>query len=225
MSGIFAPTIVEEQVNVGTASPTGVVTPKQVDLLAEQFNKAPDEVITDLESTPVMDMPVQVPDDAIAQTIRVSNRVTDTTIPRSGQALLNLIAMVESGGDYNVIVGQGKAIPGAPGSFESYAEHPRVVGMRTSAGPSTAAGRYQITASTWDYLRKKYPDLSDFSPINQDRAAWRLAQSDYASRTGRNLEIDLASGQTQFIRKALERTWTGLIGVDVPGRLAALQGE
>lgn len=225
MSGIYAPTIVEEQQVTQTSDPTGVVIPKQVDLLAKQFDKAPDEVITDLETTPMMDMPVQVPDDSIQQTIKVSNRVTDQTIPRSGQALLNLIAMVESGGDYNVIVGQGKAIPGAPGSFDSYAEHPRVVGMRTVAGPSTAAGRYQITASTWDYLRKKYPDLSDFSPINQDRAAWRLAQSDYRSRTGRDLEVDLASGQTQFIRKALERTWTGLIGVDVPGRLASYSGE
>lgn len=231
MTGIYAPTLVEEQSGqpqvtapLGITAPDGSVIARQVNLLAEQLGKGPTETASDLEASPLMDMPVDVPQTAVAETVKVSNRVTDETIPKPGQALLNVIAMYESAGDYNVIVGQGKSIPGAPGSFESYKEHPRVVGMRTSAGPSTAAGRYQITASTWDGLRAKYPDLVDFSPINQDRAAWRLAQSDYSKRTGRDLLGDLSTGQTQFVSKALKSTWTGLAGQNISGNLASLMG-
>ena len=231
MTGIYAPTIVEEQsYQTQVAAPTGVKVPdvsvisKQVNLLAEQLGKGPEETATDLQTSPLMDMPVDVPQTAIAETVKVSNRVTDQSIPQPGQALLNVIAMYESAGDYNVIVGQGKAIPGTPGSFESYAEHPRVIGMRTSAGPSTAAGRYQITATTWDGLRAKYPDLVDFSPVNQDKAAWRLAQTDYSRRTGRDLLGDLSTGQTQFVGKALRRTWSGLAGQNISGNLASLMG-
>lgn len=203
---------------------TPPVTPEQVNVLADQLDKGPTEVVQDLQKTPLADAPVQVPATAIAETVKVSNKVSDPSIPEQGQALLNLIAMHESAGDYNVIVGQGKAIPGTPGSFESYAEHPRVVGMRTSAGPSTAAGRYQITATTWDYLRSKYPDLVDFSPVSQDRAAWRLAQTDYSKRTGRDLLQDLSTGQTQFVKQALKRTWTSLYNVDVTSSLNNLLG-
>lgn len=232
MTGIYAPTLIEEQSGQPqVVSPTGAIVPdasiisKQVSLLAEQLGKGPEQTASDLQASPLADMPVEVPQNAIAETVKVSNRVTDQTIPQQGQALLNVIAMYESAGDYNVIVGQGKSIPGTPGSFESYKEHPRVIGMRTSAGPSTAAGRYQITASTWDSLRAKYPDLVDFSPVNQDRAAWRLAQTDYSRRTGRDLLGDLTTGQTQFIGKALTSTWTGLAGKNVSGNLASLMGD
>jgi len=231
MTGIYAPTVVEEQsTQTQVTAPTGTVVPdtsiisKQVNLIAEQFGKGPEEVVSDLQASPLVDMPVEVPKTAIAETVKVANRVTDQSIPQPGQALLNVIAMYESAGDYNVIVGKGKSIPGTPGSFESYAEHPRVIGMRTSAGPSTAAGRYQITATTWDGLRAKYPDLTDFSPVNQDRAAWRLAQSDYNKRTGRDLLGDLSTGQTQFVGNALRSTWTGLAGQNISGNLASLLG-
>jgi muramidase (phage lysozyme) len=229
MSDIYAPSLVEERATQSVTTPTGVSIDasnisKPLSLLAEQFNKSPTEVAENLATNPLVDMPITVPKDAVAQTVKVSNKVTEESIPQQGQALLNVIAMYESAGDYNVIVGKGKSIPGTPGSFESYAEHPRVIGMRTSAGPSTAAGRYQITASTWDSLRAKYPDLTDFSPRNQDKAAWRLAQTDYGRRTGRDLLGDLSTGRTQDIGNALRSTWTGLAGQNISGNLASLLG-
>lgn len=107
------------------------------------------------------------------------------------RALLDTIA-VGSGkgnywesGDYNTIVGGKK--------FSDFGDHPRQFGTSTS----TAAGRYQFTKTTWDDVTKKYnaknPDnpITDFSPKNQDRAAYFLAQGDYKRRTGRDLDTDL----------------------------------
>lgn len=140
--------------------------------------------------------------------------VADTTLPAEAVSLLNYIAQHESKGDYNLIVGEGKAIPNTPARFEDYTDHPRIVGMRTIDGPSTAAGRYQIVATTWDELRKKVPGLGDFSPANQDKAAWFLAQQDYRKRTSRNLLDDLRAGEYRFIRTGLEKTWTGIKKAD-----------
>ncbi|HJV24562.1 MAG TPA: glycoside hydrolase family 104 protein [Aromatoleum sp.] len=56
------------------------------------------------------------------------------------------------------------------GLFESYADHPRVAVIR-SGYQSTAAGAYQILASTWDEYRAGLPD---FSPASQDECAARL---------------------------------------------------
>lgn len=136
--------------------------------------------------------------------------VADTSLPAEAYPLLDYLARPESRGDYTLIVGEGKAIPGTPANFKDFTDHPRIVGMRTIKGPSTAAGRYMITASTWDDIRKKVPGLGDFSPANQDKAAWFLAQQDYRKRTSRNLLDDLRAGEYRFIRAGLEKTWTGL---------------
>ena len=83
--------------------------------------------------------------------------------------MLDLISFVEGGTDYGTIVG-GKQ------KFTDYADHPRIVGLTTAAGPSTAAGRYQITATTYDALRKKFNFPRSFSPAIQDEMAIRLIQ-------------------------------------------------
>lgn len=121
-----------------------------------------------------------------------------TNMPAHQRALLDTLAMgnATSGGnywespDYNTIVGKG-------GKFQSYKDHPRVFGTATS----TAAGRYQFTKTTWDDVVKQFNmknrdnPITDFSPQNQDRAAWFLAQRDYSKRTrGRSLDEDLKSG-------------------------------
>jgi muramidase (phage lysozyme) len=224
MAGTFSPDlVVEDQVQVAQ---TEVATPAKVNLDLGSLMNFSDMVQE--KSIPITtetgvnaDVPVDVTSDDVVNIIKTPTTVTDETIPVQGRNLLNMIAMVESGGDYNVIVGEGKSIPGAPGSFESFADHPRIVGMETSAGKSTAAGRYQITATTWDFLKSKYPDLTDFSPKAQDRAAWRLAQSDYKKRTGRELLRDLETGNTNFIAKGLENTWTGLRTIDPEKALQA----
>jgi muramidase (phage lysozyme) len=130
--------------------------------------------------------------------------MASSNLPVNSQSLLDAISAAEgTGGDYNIIVG-GKR-------FESYAEHPNIVGITTKAGPSTAAGKYQITKQTWDDLQKKYPDLTDFSPENQDKAAYYLATDRYKRKfKGRDLSADLAAGNTQYLRAALQDTWTGI---------------
>tara|TARA_R110000868_G_scaffold8081_2_gene41785 strand:- start:9714 stop:10808 length:1095 start_codon:yes stop_codon:yes gene_type:complete len=125
-------------------------------------------------------------------------------LPIEAQAFLDAIASAEgTGGDYNIIVGGSK--------FDSFEQHPGIVGLKTKAGPSTAAGKYQITKQTWDDLQKKYPDLTDFSPDNQDKAAFYLATDRYKRGTkGRDLAADLAAGNTSYLRESLQSTWTGI---------------
>lgn len=120
---------------------------------------------------------------------------------------------------YQAIVGLGKGVEGAPAYFDDYSKHPNVVGMVTPDGKSTAAGRYQITKQTWDELSKKY-NLKDFSPANQDKAAWYLAKERYSRNTsGRDLEADLSNGVTKYIQPSLGATWVSLkTNFDFTGR-------
>lgn len=71
------------------------------------------------------------------------------------------------GSDYGTIVGGTK--------FSDYSKHPGVVGLTTPEGSSTAAGRYQITKSTYDTYAKKL-GVSDFSPETQDKIAYKLIE-------------------------------------------------
>lgn len=71
------------------------------------------------------------------------------------------------GADYNTIVGGGK--------FDDFTKHPNVVGLRTAEGPSTAAGKYQITGTTYRDVAPKL-GITDFSPESQDKIAMKLIE-------------------------------------------------
>lgn len=86
------------------------------------------------------------------------------------QKFLGLLGKAE-GADYNTIVG-GR-------SFSDFGSHPNVVGLRTKEGPSTAAGKYQITKTTYDEFSKKV-GVSDFSPASQDKVALAIIQQEGA---------------------------------------------
>lgn len=137
--------------------------------------------------------------------------VTDTSLPTEAKAFLDTIARYESPA-YDVIVGQGKY--GAPAKFTDFSRHPNIIGMRTVDGPSTAAGRYQFVNKTWRYLQQQYPgQFMDFSPLTQDRAAWRYAQDVYKQRTGRDLLTTLRAGNIQDVKQRLANIWIGF-GLD-----------
>ena len=123
------------------------------------------------------------------------------------RALLETIAGPESQGDYNILYGGGQ--------FDSFEDHPRQPVLITS-GPnkgqySSAAGKYQFLGSTWDDIAERY-DIPDFSPANQDQAAWALATEEYKRDTGRDLEADLAAGDLSRVAPSLRNQWTSLPG-------------
>jgi lysozyme len=103
---------------------------------------------------------------------------------------LDEIAKAE-GGDYNIIVGGGR--------FEDFSKHPGIVGMVTDKGPSTAAGRYQITQSTYNDLAKKM-GISGFDPAAQDAMAIQLLKD-------RGAYEDVLSGNFDAAKKTLRSTW------------------
>lgn len=104
---------------------------------------------------------------------------------------LDIISSGESGGDYNVIVGGGK--------FSDMSKHPGVVGVVTDKGPSTAAGRYQITQSTYNDLSKKM-GVNDFSKSTQDAMAIQLLKD-------RGAYEDVLSGDFETAKNKLKGTW------------------
>jgi hypothetical protein len=116
------------------------------------------------------------------------------------QRFLNAIAGPESAGRYDV-----RYTPQGGATFTGFEQHPRIF-ERGPKGPSSAAGRYQITATTYDRLGG-----GSFSPEAQDAMAWRLGVEDYKKRTGRDLEADLRErGMAPDIMRVLAPTWVGL---------------
>ncbi|MGO4440599.1 hypothetical protein [Rhizobium sp. RAF56] len=129
--------------------------------------------------------------------------------PPEARALLNTIAGPESGGAYNIKYGGS--------TFDGYDQHPgdsQAITSGPNAGKtSSAAGRYQFLKSTYNDLQRRY-GLKDFSPENQDKAAWYYANEVYQRNThGRDLAADLKSGDPQLIAnvgKNLSSAWTSL---------------
>lgn len=129
---------------------------------------------------------------------------TPTGLTPEQHALLETIAGPESAGNYDIMYG-GKR-------FDDFSDHPRVA-VPITRGPnagktSSAAGKYQFIGSTWD----AYSNGSDFSPANQDQAAWRLASTEYRNDTGRDLQSDLAAGDLSRVPGSLRNQWTSMPG-------------
>lgn len=119
------------------------------------------------------------------------------------RAFLNAIAAPESGGEYDRMYA-GMDRNTLPTYFEGYDQHPDI-SAPGPAGPSTAAGRYMFTKSTWDELGG-----GKFDPAMQDQRAWALAQKRYAEATGGDLDKELrTNGFTPKIASTLSPTWQG----------------
>lgn len=133
--------------------------------------------------------------------------ITDK-IPVEGRAFLDTLSGGEAPG-YNVKYG-GR-------TFTDYSQFPKgsavIKGGPNAGKTSSASGRYQFLEGTWNQQAKKL-GLTDFSPENQDMAAWDLAQTVYARQSkGRDLTADLRDpSRYGAIAKALSGTWTSLPG-------------
>lgn len=90
--------------------------------------------------------------------------------------------------------------------FEGFADHPRKY-FSGPAGRTSAAGAYQITATTWDDLRKNgwASELPDFSPASQDKAAVILMKR-------RGALADVVAGRWASAIRRLTNEWTSLPG-------------
>ena len=126
--------------------------------------------------------------------LSIIDRVTnDNSSSANRKKMLDLIAKAE-GADYDTIVGGNK--------FNDFSAHPNIVGLRTKEGPSTAAGRYQITGTTYNDIAPKL-GLSDFSKETQDRIALALIE-----RAG---ALDLVDkGDFYGAISKLGKTWASL---------------
>ena len=140
-------------------------------------------------------------------------------IPPEGRALLATIYGPESGANYNA-----RYSPTGGATFAGFADHPRIKetipeGQPNAGLTSDAAGAPQFLSSTWDMEAKKL-GLKDFSPPNQDAAAWDLAQTTYKQQTGRDLLSDLQShnpGVIAGVAGALKGQWSSLPAGVQPG--------
>lgn len=116
------------------------------------------------------------------------------------RAFLDMIAYAEGtkgrGQDgYNILFGYG--------TFDSYADHPRIY-VPFGQTTSSAAGRYQILARTWDGVRGKL-GLQDFTPASQDAAAVELIRE-------RGALADVQAGRTTRAINKVAKVWASLPG-------------
>jgi len=83
--------------------------------------------------------------------------------------------------------------------FEDLSKHPNNPTVVTDAGVSTAAGKYQITGTTFRGLQKQY-GFQDFSAATQDKAAVALIKEKGADK-------DIASGNFTAADSKLTGVW------------------
>lgn len=111
--------------------------------------------------------------------------------------MLDAIAWAE-GADYNTLVGGG--------TFDDYSRHPnKGVHIKRLGVVSKAAGRYQITGTTWNDLVRDY-GFEDFTPETQDLAA--IARFKFR----RNALADVAAGDWQKAIPKLKQEWASFPG-------------
>jgi lysozyme len=119
------------------------------------------------------------------------------------RAFLDMIAYAEGtagANGYRTLFGGGL--------FSSYADHPRQrFPFTNKAGEkltTTAAGRYQFLARTWDALRAQL-DLPDFGPASQDSAAIELIRQ-------RGALADVRAGRFSQAVAKVAPIWASLPG-------------
>jgi muramidase (phage lysozyme) len=129
----------------------------------------------------------------IFDTITREDQVT-TQANNNVDNYLDFLNKAEGSPKSNTIVGGGK--------FDDYSKHPGVVGVTTKEGPSTAAGKWQITKTTYDDIAPKI-GVTDFSEESQKKIALKLIKDKGA------LE-DIQKGDYQAANAKLGSVWASL---------------
>ncbi len=160
---------------------------------------------------------------AVPELLGITQPPPADQVERNRRAMLDAIAWAEGtakGPDngYRVLFGW----PAPDRTFTSYADHPRrLFAFTDKAGrqlKTSAAGRYQFIAPTWDDVRARLA-LPDFSPASQDAAAIELIRQRGALR-------DVDAGRLVAAVAKIRTVWASLpgAGYDQPERkLAELQ--
>jgi muramidase (phage lysozyme) len=122
-------------------------------------------------------------------------KIADTTLPARVQAFLMMIQKTEGTALYNnpytVLFGGG--------SFSGYAKHPKIL-VPHPKWPSTAAGAYQIL-----YATSKELNMTDFTPVSQDRAAVKLIKKQGAYN-------DVLNGNITSAINKVKKRWASFPG-------------
>lgn len=137
----------------------------------------------------------------------MNTSTTSSATDANLRAFLDMIAYAEgtSGPEgYRVMFGY----PRFPDRLiTSFADHPRqyfTFYVGSTAYKTSAAGRYQFLASTWDDLKRKL-SLPDFGPASQDAAAVELIRQ-------RGALPDVKAGRVASAIAKCAKTWASLPG-------------
>lgn len=180
----------------------------QVDTATNDTSVVPSAAITNLETNPVYTLPTIPPE------VRAMND------PQANlSAFLYMIRSTEHVYPRDVVNDAAYSIFYGGSKFQNFADHPVITGEKKgiplpdhfckAAGlkpgcVSTAAGAYQLIKGTWTRLQDKL-NLTDFSPLSQDRAAVGLLDEIGA------LDLIYAGDIEGAIHKA-SRIWASLPG-------------
>lgn len=167
-------------------------------LTGETMSYTPPSDNADQLTTPMEDLAVTfTPDTYLPST---SDAAVSTM---NEKAFLDMIAYAEgtSGPDgYRTMFGHTL--------FESFADHPRKVfnftNKRGEKLKTSAAGRYQFLARTWDGLQRRL-SLPDFGPESQDTAALELVRE-------RGALADVQAGRVTVAIAKCSKVWASLPG-------------
>ena len=106
-------------------------------------------------------------------------------------------------------------------SFNDLSDHPRIsVKFNNKGDTSDAAGSYQLLSTTWDDQKKKQ-GLTDFSPVNQQRAALGLLRD-------KGVLEDLKNGDYDKVNSVAKNIWASIPGSKIgesTGQFAKVKPE
>jgi muramidase (phage lysozyme) len=157
-----------------------------------------------------------------AQTAQYGPPVQATDLPPTAQKFLRALSPSEANAPDQRYVPPGSD---RPATFDTTQGHPG----------QGAAGLFQFEPETWQRgAQLAGVNPNNMSQANQERAAWAVAQDDYAKNSGgRSLLFDINRGNVNQVAAGLKSTWPSItggaqqnaVGASFTQRLAAITGQ